>query len=79
MDSSSRLKASSEVISYASSIHSQHSTPFGTLMDVTLSGSSMPTKRIFCPVGLYVISSGLFVQCQYDFTPRRCIAQQRSE
>ena len=35
-----------------------------TVMDASLRGSSIPRKRIFCPVGLYVSSMGEVVGFQ---------------
>ena len=52
IDISSLLKSSSEVISYASSTHTQHKIPLGTDMEVTFNPSSIPRNNIFWPVGL---------------------------
>lgn len=74
MLSSIMSKSSSFIISYASSIHSQHKTPISTDIDVTFNGSSNPLKYIFCPVGLYVISNGLSFVSQNSSTCNLCIA-----
>ena len=78
MDSSMTSKSASLLTSYASSIHSQHSVPVLTAMDVIFKGSSRPRKYIFCPVGRYSASRGLFLNRQNASTPRRLTAHCKS-
>ena len=62
--SSSILNATSSVNSYVSSTQQKHNCPTETEIDVIFNGSSKPLNKIFCPVGLYVISSGLSFNSQ---------------
>ena len=68
-DRSSLSKSASFAISKASSIQTKLRYPFGTVVDASFKTSSNPRKRIFCPVGLKVISRGEVVLCHKCETP----------